>query len=120
MTALFRVLKLACSLLAFPIVTCQKKHYRAEFGFKFFGKLSDNSYQTIFSAVGETFGESLTLCTKFCIHDQRCIGIETCQIRKDQFQCRVCCGWKKMGNNAEERPGCKYLEMVIILLSFFI
>jgi hypothetical protein len=109
-----RVLKLACSLFAIQIEKCEPAYYQAQFHFKFFGMLSKNSHQTIFSGTAATFGESLKLCTNFCIADQRCIGIETCQVKEDQFQCRVCCDWKITGKGAEEKPGCKYLEMVSI------
>ncbi|XP_048741965.2 uncharacterized protein LOC125655640 [Ostrea edulis] len=111
MKSIIRLLKLACNLFAIPIAGCQQAYYHAEFRLRFFGKLSNNNYQTIFSAVGATFGESMNSCSKFCSKDQRCVGIETCQIRSDLFQCRVCCEWKKMGNNVDEQPGCKYLEM---------
>ncbi|XP_048741964.2 uncharacterized protein LOC125655639 [Ostrea edulis] len=111
MAPLIRILNIFGGLFAFLIVGCQQVYYHAEFRLKAFGKLSNNNYRTIFSAVGATFAESINSCSKFCSEDQRCIGIETCQIREDLFQCRVCCEWKKMGNNVDKQPGCKYLEM---------
>lgn len=114
MTSIIRILKLAYNIFAFHIVGCQQAYYHAEFRLKFFGKLSSNSCQTIFSAAGATFGESMNSCSKFCSKDQRCIGIEMFQIREDLFRCRVCCEWKTIGNDVDEQPGCKYLEMVII------
>ncbi|XP_062606407.1 fucolectin-like [Saccostrea cucullata] len=95
-------------------VACQQARYHGEFHLKFFGKLLNKNYQTIFSAEGSTFGRTINKCSQFCVNDQRCIGVEICQIRQDLFQCRVCCEWKKMGtNNIDEHPGCKYLEMEI-------
>ncbi|XP_056001238.1 uncharacterized protein LOC130048474 isoform X2 [Ostrea edulis] len=85
---------------------------RKEFHLKFNGKLSVDVYQTIFSADGTSFGNAMKKCINFCRDDQRCIGVEVCELNAELFKCRVCCEWKKLGNHAETQPGCKYLEMV--------
>ncbi|XP_062606401.1 pentraxin fusion protein-like [Saccostrea cucullata] len=106
------IMKLFYPVLIFLGVECQEPRYHGEFNLRFYGKLPSKDYQTIFSAENQTFGRTINQCSQFCISDQRCIGIEICQIRQDLFQCRVCCEWKKMGtNNIDEHPGCKYLEM---------
>ncbi|XP_062603286.1 uncharacterized protein LOC134265058 [Saccostrea cucullata] len=85
--------------------------YYKEFRLQFYGNLSESNYQTIFSAEGMYYGNTLSMCTDFCTEDLRCIGIEICQVRENWFQCRVCCAWLKTGKNyTSEQPGCKYFE----------
>ncbi|XP_056001777.1 uncharacterized protein LOC125667550 [Ostrea edulis] len=83
-----------------------------EFHLKFNGKLSVDGYQTIFSANGTSFGNAMHKCINFCYEDQRCIGVEVCELNPELFKCRVCCEWMKLGNHTETQPGCKYLETI--------
>ncbi|XP_061195228.1 uncharacterized protein LOC133203466 [Saccostrea echinata] len=109
-------LQIACFLIPVPESVSQQNTYHGEFHFKVFGKLSKNESQTVFSAEGTTFARTLEKCSQFCVGDQRCIGIELCQIRNDLFQCRVCCEWKKIYSNYyDDQPNCKYLEIVMAL-----
>ncbi|XP_062606399.1 fucolectin-like isoform X2 [Saccostrea cucullata] len=106
---------LQIAFLLFAVV-CESAYkapeFHGEFHLKFFGKLSDKYSQTIFSSEGKSQMGTLAKCSKFCVNDQRCIGIELCHIREDWFQCRVCCEWKKIGSNYyDDQPHCKYLEM---------
>lgn len=105
-------LKFAYLISVFLKVVSAQCEYHGGFSLKFFGKLSTNGFQTLFTAEGKTLGQALQKCSKFCTSDQRCVGIELCELNLDLFQCRVCCEWKKLGYGyIDEQPGCKYLEM---------
>jgi hypothetical protein len=106
-------LKVIGLVIAIQHVISQQFYYHREFHLIFNGKLPDDYYQTIFSADGTSYGKTLSKCTNYCVNDQRCVGLELCQIKPDLFRCRVCCEWKKLGNHKDPQPGCKYLEMVI-------
>lgn len=105
-------LKLVYLISVFLKMGSPQCDYHGKFSLKFFGKLSSNGFQTIFTAEGKTLGQAAQKCSRFCSGDQRCVGIELCEISVDLFQCRVCCEWKKLGYGyIDEQPGCKYLEM---------
>lgn len=90
-----------------------KYFVQRQFRLKSFGSLT-SAYKVLFSGDGGSFPAALRKCTKFCLGDRRCSGIEICQIKEDLYRYRACCEWMKLGEKAEltnDMSICKYYEM---------
>ncbi|XP_056003728.1 uncharacterized protein LOC125663429 [Ostrea edulis] len=80
---------------------------------EFLGSLS-NELSILFAIERPTFISAAVSCKTQCGGDRRCIGLEICQIQEHLYQCRACCGWKKLGQEMANKnlADCGYFQMV--------
>lgn len=108
-----------CSFSFFLFCLCFKLGYvdaqlkESYLNREFLGSLS-NELSILFAIERPTFISAAVSCKTQCGGDRRCIGLEICQIQEHLYQCRACCGWKKLGQEMANKnlADCGYFQMV--------